>query len=112
MLDGLAAEKGHQVLRLPAYHCDLNPIELIWSQLKRFVRGQTRTGRLDDIEDLLQLGVQLITPEDWSKCCEHVTRLEERYWVEDGIIEEVEPVVVSLHSDSSSSDESSDGELL
>lgn len=29
--DEMLKEHGHEVLRLPPYHCDLNPIELIWS---------------------------------------------------------------------------------
>ncbi|XP_063537531.1 uncharacterized protein LOC134746889 [Cydia strobilella] len=28
-------QHGHEVLRLPSYHCYLNPIELIWSQAER-----------------------------------------------------------------------------
>ncbi|XP_026738274.1 uncharacterized protein LOC113501345 [Trichoplusia ni] len=31
-LDEIAKEKGHQVLRLPPYHCQYNAIELIWAQ--------------------------------------------------------------------------------
>uniref|UniRef100_A0A2H1V8X8 SFRICE_020684 n=1 Tax=Spodoptera frugiperda TaxID=7108 RepID=A0A2H1V8X8_SPOFR len=34
-LDEMAKEKGHQVLRLPPYHCQYNAIELIWAQKKR-----------------------------------------------------------------------------
>ena len=107
-LDGLAAEEGHQVVRLPAYHCDLNPIELIWSQLKGFVRSRNTTGRMDDIERLLQEGFQAVTPEDWARCCRHVIDLEQRYWEDDGVIEQIEPVVVSLQSDSSSDEASED----
>ncbi|KAH9640368.1 hypothetical protein HF086_003054 [Spodoptera exigua] len=33
--DELLKENGHEVLRLPPYHCDLNAIELIWSLAKR-----------------------------------------------------------------------------
>lgn len=33
-LDEIAKEKGHQVLRLPPYHCQYNAIELIWGQIK------------------------------------------------------------------------------
>ena len=28
---------GHEVLRTPVRHCELNPIELIWAQVKGFV---------------------------------------------------------------------------
>lgn len=34
ILDEIAKEKGHTVIRLPPYHCQYNPIELIWAQVK------------------------------------------------------------------------------
>lgn len=34
VLDDIAHEKGHTVIRLPPYHCQYNPIELIWAQVK------------------------------------------------------------------------------
>lgn len=33
-IDELLSEHGHTVVRLPPYHCDLNPIELIWGIAK------------------------------------------------------------------------------
>lgn len=33
-VDEIAAKAGHTVLRLPPYHCELNPIELILAQIK------------------------------------------------------------------------------
>ena len=33
-LDMMAREYGHEVLRLPPYHCQYNAIELIWAQIK------------------------------------------------------------------------------
>jgi transposase len=36
-LDQVANERGHQVIRLPPYHCHFNPIELVWAQVKREV---------------------------------------------------------------------------
>jgi transposase len=33
-LDEMAKERGHQVLRLPPYHCQYNAIELVWAQIK------------------------------------------------------------------------------
>lgn len=34
VLDEMAREKGHSVIRLPPYHCQYNAIELIWAQVK------------------------------------------------------------------------------
>lgn len=33
-IDQLVGDHGHTVVRLPPYHCDLNPIELIWGIAK------------------------------------------------------------------------------
>lgn len=30
-IDQLAYERRHEVIRLPPYHCQYNPIELIWA---------------------------------------------------------------------------------
>lgn len=40
-VEELAAEYG--VLRLPPYHCELNPIELVWAQTKGYVARNNRT---------------------------------------------------------------------
>ncbi|KAH9638425.1 hypothetical protein HF086_007732 [Spodoptera exigua] len=37
VVDELLKRHNHEVLRLPPYHCDLNPIEKIWSLVKRRV---------------------------------------------------------------------------
>jgi transposase len=44
-IDQLIRGHGHEVLRLPPYHPELNPIELIWSQLKSIVRSRNVTFR-------------------------------------------------------------------
>ena len=36
-VDNLIRRHGHEVLRLPPYHCVFNAIELAWSMLKRTV---------------------------------------------------------------------------
>ena len=33
-IDKMADEFGHSVVRLPPYHCEFNPIELIWAQVR------------------------------------------------------------------------------
>lgn len=33
-IDTILSTHGHKVIRLPPYHCDMNPIEMIWGILK------------------------------------------------------------------------------
>nr|XP_037270371.1 uncharacterized protein LOC119161985 [Rhipicephalus microplus] len=86
-IDTLAATHGHEVLRVPPYHCEFNPIELVWSQ------------------------------EKWQSCCAHVEQVEAEAWERDMIVDsEIEPLVFCIcDSCNSSSDESgalfSDDEL-
>ena len=47
-VDQLIRYHGHEVLRLPPYHPDFNPIELIWSQVKGIVGRRNVTFRLVD----------------------------------------------------------------
>jgi hypothetical protein len=43
---------GHEVLRTPVRHCELNPIELIWAQVKGFEAKHNTTFRLKDVKEL------------------------------------------------------------
>ena len=42
-------EAGHEVIRLPPYHSELNPIELVWAFMKGYVeinKTSTTNGRV------------------------------------------------------------------
>ena len=41
-IDAIASEAGHTVVRLPPYHCQYNPIELIWANLKTLVAHRNK----------------------------------------------------------------------
>lgn len=43
VIDELAKNSGYTVLRLPSYHCELNPIKLVWSSVKNHVRMNNTT---------------------------------------------------------------------
>ncbi|XP_046675105.1 uncharacterized protein LOC124363847 [Homalodisca vitripennis] len=47
-IDNLLKEKGHTVLRLPSYMCDLNAIEFVWAQVKQYVRHNNASGEDGD----------------------------------------------------------------
>ena len=103
-VDEMAKERGHEVLRLAPYSCDLNPIEMIWAQVKIYVRRHNKTGGLEAIRSLVEQAVSSISPSAWAKCCEHAVKLEAEYWEREHVAEEVERVIVSLE-DSESDDE-------
>jgi transposase len=39
----IAEEKNMMILRLPAYHCELNPIDLLWAFIKNYVAANNTT---------------------------------------------------------------------
>ncbi|XP_067652407.1 uncharacterized protein [Haliotis asinina] len=80
-VDEYLTEHGHSVLRSPSYHCDLNPIELIWGIVKSDVGRQNVTFKLRDVQTIVQQSTDTITQETWQKCVEKVEKeIERHYW--------------------------------
>ena len=70
MIEHLARRAGCRVLYLPPYSPDLNPIELIWSLVKRQVRRQgprEQAARLAAVE----AGLASVTAEIAASCFRH-----------------------------------------
>ncbi|CAD6200311.1 unnamed protein product, partial [Caenorhabditis auriculariae] len=53
-VDEWCQSQGVKILRLPPYHCVLNPIELCWSQLKRHLRNEGTTNDKVDTDEALE----------------------------------------------------------
>ena len=51
VFDKMASDNGHKVVRLPPYHCQYKPIELIWAQVKGYV-AKRNTFKIADIKPL------------------------------------------------------------
>ena len=64
-------EAGAQVLFLPAYSPDFNPIEMMWSKIKNFLRSaEART--VADLVAVIGQALTRITPQDalgWFTAC-------------------------------------------
>lgn len=106
-VDSHLQQHGHQVLRLPPYHCELNPIELIWGDLKQFVASENSTFKQSDVKQLIERGIERIDQQRWEKACMHVQKIEEDWCRRDNIQQQtVEPVIVQLDA----TDESDDSE--
>ena len=67
----LMAEAGVQVLFLPAYSPDLNPIEKMWSKLKAWLRKVEARTR-EELEQAIAGALQRVTAQDarnWFASC-------------------------------------------
>ena len=84
-IDKYIHSKGHVVLRLPPYHPQLNPIELVWAEIKRLVALWNTTFKLKDIEQLTRKAISMIDKEFWNKCERHVRDIENEYWEKEGL---------------------------
>jgi transposase len=51
-LEHLAKEREHQVISLPPYHCQYDPIELAWAQVKRKITKKEKTFNISTVERL------------------------------------------------------------
>lgn len=74
MVDELLRSHGHEVVRLPPYHCDLNPIEYIWNLVKQRVADKNIDQSARQIEQLTREAIQSITAADWKKEVNQVRR--------------------------------------
>lgn len=94
IIEQMLTERGHSVLRLPPDHPDLNPIDLMWADVKQFVADRNTTFRLDDVRMLCQQRLSEVGSEVWMMRCNHVRSVEQQYLESEGIVDhEVEKVM-------------------
>ena len=65
---------GLIVLRSPVAHCEVNPIELVWADVKRYLKVDNKTFKLSVLEQLVPNALQFVTPEMWAKHCQLVQK--------------------------------------
>jgi transposase len=97
VVDSKAAELGHKVLRLPPYHCQYNPIEMVWAFVKSYVQERNHTFKLKDVEKLFTDAVSAVTPDLWSKYVSHTQKVIDEEWRCEGLDEQsVREFVINL----------------
>lgn len=111
LVDELLREHGHEVLRLPPYNCDLNPIEHVWNLIKQRVADKNVEQHEKKIEEFTKEAIASITRDDWQKQINHIKRVEEAYWNRDvGRENEIEDFIINVGMNSETEDESDDSE--
>lgn len=90
---------GHEVVRLPPAHPELNAIEQVWGCLKRHVRSTLHHFTRADLQSRLEEARLCATPEVWRGAVRRSQAFEDQYWATDNIHERVGPIIISLESD-------------
>lgn len=103
VIDEMAKKKNKTVLRLPPYHCELNPIELIWSQVKGYIANNNRTFKLVEVKRLLNEAISKVNAESWKECIKHVIEVIEPKMSTDNTT--AERFIINLENDNSDTDD-------
>ncbi|XP_060881664.1 uncharacterized protein LOC132953146 [Metopolophium dirhodum] len=108
IIDNLAKDNGHTVLRLPPYHCEFNPIELAWAMVKGYVKQNNTTFKIDDVRQLLNTAIERVTPLNWKNFIKHVIEEEDTIWkaddIMDDMIDAIEPCIMTITGETTSTD--------
>ena len=110
VVDEMANLHGFEVLRSPVVHCGLNPIELVWADVKVGVARENTTFRMKDVKALVNESLGAVTPDMWQKVVTHVVyKVEAACWKADALQEDMaeQPIIPLGEADTSSDSESS-----
>lgn len=111
VIDEIAKAAGHEVLRIPPYHSELNPIEKVWSFIKDYVARNNTSFKLDDVLQLTYDAFNEFKDDMWAGHIKHVIQIENEMWKLDGKMEDViERILENSDDDSSSVEEDDDTE--
>ena len=88
IVEEIAKKYGHEVLRLPPYHCELNAIELIRGDEKNYVACENKCMTIEDVEKLFRKQRGEINKEICRNCIQLVRSVKHRYWEMDRIIDQ------------------------
>ena len=103
-IDKFLSARNHKCLRLPPYHPQLNPIELVWAETKRLVALNNTTFKLKDIKNLTKTALSTIDKDYWNKCEDHVSANEQGYWDREGLHFDQPSLIINMEEGSSDSD--------
>lgn len=113
-IDKLISSYGHDVLRTPPYMCELNPIELAWSQIKYYIRSKNTTGEfsIKKLTELTEEAMLHVGADLWKGFMKHVVNIENKYWETDKYMEEItERIIIRLGETDSDDSEDSEDEI-
>lgn len=116
VIDELALQHGHRVLRLPPYHCEYNAIELIWAQIKGHAARHNTEPPFSTAKmmKLLEQACSHVTKHNWESV---VNKIKTKIWDDcerditiDNIIDSDFELIINTNDSSSDDDSASDSD--
>lgn len=86
-IDDMAREQGHEVIRTPPYHPELQPIEICWGVVKNEVARNCKF-TMRELEIQLEQAWKKVTAETCKKIIKQVRAIEDKFWEEDVKLEQ------------------------
>lgn len=86
LIDEIAREYGHEVVRTPQYHPELQPIELCWGVVKNEV-ARNCNFTMKNLEIQLENAFQKVTADTCEKIVKKIKKIEDKFWDEDALLE-------------------------
>jgi transposase len=81
-IDEIAKSFGHDVLRTPPYHPELQPIEICWGVVKNHI-ARNCDFTMKNLIKQLDIGFEKVTAETCSKIIEKIRKVEDEFWSDD-----------------------------
>ena len=82
LIDNIANDHGHSILRTPPYHPELQPIETYWAVVKNHV-ARHNDCTMKKVYLLLEEGFKKVTAKTCQKLISKVAKQEDEFWAED-----------------------------
>lgn len=87
-IDEIAKAQGHEVVRTPPYHPELQPIEICWGVLKNEIARHCDF-TMKKLLTQLELAFEKVTPHTCSEIIKKVKKIEDKFWSDDVTLEEL-----------------------
>jgi transposase len=88
-IDEIARSKGHEVIRTPPYHPELQPIETCWGVVKNHIARHSDF-TMQNLMQQLEVGFEKVTGKTCAGIIKKVREIEDNFWTEDILSEEQE----------------------
>ena len=81
-IDVIAQQQGHDIIRTPPYHPELQPIEICWGVLKNEI-ARNCDFTMDNLYLQLENAFEKVTPQTCQKIIKKIKNVEDVFWEED-----------------------------